>query len=201
MSIPKVSTVVSGVIDVRELERLRTGYQLLSQAIDAPDAELLAPTFLREAEVFFPEIEEKAKFVEIVKSFQTQPLQTLQERHTQLFELNKKITLYATYYRFEDSRERGGVLAKLKMLYEMFGVSLDQSELTDYLPTMLEFLAYGDWDNDHGRLEDMNLLFSVLEDGTYEILQHAKDLTNEPYIDLVRVIRSVLRYAVIREQK
>ncbi|EUJ46011.1 hypothetical protein [Listeria rocourtiae] len=50
-----------------------------------------------------------------------------------------------TFYKFEDARERGQMLAKLKVLYEMFGLLPDDAELTDYLPLMLEFIDAGDW--------------------------------------------------------
>ncbi len=188
------------MIDVVELERLRKSFLLLSQAIDFPDREVLY--LANEAERVVPDLPEKAALLAILNEFAATPLQELQEDYTRIFELNKRITLYATYYKLEDSRERGGVLAKLKMLYEMFGVELDLSEMTDYLPTMLEFLAVGKWSNGpviDARIEDLQLLFSVLEDGTYEILAHAKELENEPYIRLVRLIRVILRYCVKHE--
>jgi nitrate reductase delta subunit len=197
----KASTEEFGVISISELERLRKGFLLLAQAVDFPDAEVQSADFAAEVNEFFPEIAEKAQFLEILNDFQGLGFQELQESYTSLFELNKRVTLYCTYYRFEDSRERGGVLAKLKMLYEMFGVELEQAEMTDYLPTMLEFLGLGIWTDGpvvDARIEDMNLLFSVLEDGTYEILQHAKERSEEPYIKLVRLIRSLLRYCVVK---
>lgn len=198
---PKVSTEEFGVIDVLELERLRKGFLLLSQAIDFPDEEVRSLAFSQEVAQFFPEISEKAQFLNVLEHFQAQSLQELQEAYTGLFELNKRVTMYCTYYRFEDSRERGGVLAKLKMLYEMFGVELDQAEMTDYLPTMLEFLGLGEWVNgavQDARIEDLNLLFSVLEDGTYEILKQAKEEADGPYLELIRVIRSSLRYCLVK---
>ncbi|MCL2112370.1 MAG: nitrate reductase molybdenum cofactor assembly chaperone [Streptococcaceae bacterium] len=189
-----------GVINVRELERLRKSFLLLSQAIDFPDDEVRSQEFAMEVLKNFPQIPEKNQFLSVLKEFQAKSLQELQENYTGLFELNKRITMYCTYYRFEDSRERGGILAKLKMLYEMFGVELDMAEMTDYLPTMLEFLGLGVWTDgpvEDTRIEDLNLLFSVLEDGTYEILKQAEELVDEPYLDLVRLIRSSLRYCII----
>ncbi|MGY3730055.1 nitrate reductase molybdenum cofactor assembly chaperone [Lactococcus termiticola] len=188
------------MISAQKLEELRNAYLILAQMMDFPEEELLTSDFLAEVKGLFPETEEKAEVIAILEALQGKNLMVLKEEYTGIFELNKRITLYTTYYRFDDSRERGGVLAKLKMLYEMFGVSLDAAELTDYLPSMLEFLGMGEWAGDE-RLEDLQLLFDVLEDGTYEILQAAKEIQDEPYIRLISVIRNTLRYALINERK
>lgn len=184
-----------GVIDAGELEKNREAYALLSQAIDFPTAALLSEHFREEVLQEYPESAEKEVFLSLLDELGEFTLQDLQEHHTSLFELNKQMTLYTTYYRFEDSKERGTVLAKLKMLYEMFGASLEQAELTDYLPAMLEFLAIGEWDKDT-RINDLSLLFSVMEDGTYELLQRAKEHKEDVYLRLIRLIRSELRKCV-----
>lgn len=98
----------------------------------------------------------------------------------------------------QDSRERGTVLAKLKMLYEMFGVSIEGSELSDYLPMMLEFLAYGDFDGDY-RKQDFKLAFQVIEDGTFELLKNAQAEIDDPYFQLIKVIRAELRSCIEME--
>lgn len=183
------------MIDAAELEKNREAYALLSQAIDFPTAELLSDDFRQEVLRTYPESSTKNEFLHLIDEFQRFDLQALQEHHTSLFELNKQMTLYTTYYRFEDSKERGTVLAKLKMLYEMFGASLEQAELTDYLPAMLEFLSIGDWDED-ARINDLSLLFSVMEDGTYELLQRSKEQKEDVYLRLIRLIRSELRKCV-----
>ena len=40
------------------------------------------------------------------------------------------------------------MLAKLKVLYEMFGLKMIDNELSDYLPLMLQFLQVARWEND-----------------------------------------------------
>ena len=184
-------------IDVNQLEKLRKSFALLSQAIDFPDADTQKLT--GEAQVYFPDSPEKIELISILQSFATTDLQDLKEDYTRLFELNRRLTLYTTYYKFEDSRERGTVLSKLKMLYEMFGVSLDMAEMTDYLPTMLEFLSLGQWSDGpviDARIEDLQLLFSVLEDGTYELLRQGQEFANEPYLKLITVIRQTLKTCI-----
>jgi len=180
--------VGSGVIDLEAVRQLQSTFAVLSQIIDYPEGE-------------FPETE-NAELQSLINELRQFDLIALQEKYSTLFELNKRLTLYMTYYRFEDSRERGTILAKLKMLYEMFGVSLDKAELTDYLPAMLEFLAVADFEGEAGkRVEDLKLLFSVLEDGTYELLQHAKEFEEEPYIRLIHLIRIILRKCIINKKE
>lgn len=187
-----------GVIDLRQIENLREAFGFLSQLSDFPDEELMSAEFLTDFQENFPEIDEKEVLLALVKRLQEQPLQELQADYSSIFELNKRLTLYLTYYRLGDSKEQGNVLSKLKMLYEMFGLHLEKAELTDYLPTMLEFLATADFSNEtENRLNDLSLLFSILEDGTFELLNASKDLEGEPYITLLVLIRQILSTCVL----
>ena len=97
-----------------------------------------------------------------------------------------------------DSRERGTVLAKLKMLYEMFGVAEATSELSDYLPLLLDFLACGDYLDDPRRV-DLQLALSVIEDGTYNLLANAAADSDNPYIKLIQVTRNIIGSCVKAE--
>ena len=182
----RLSTEGFGVIKTNDIRELSAEFDLMSRLIDYPTEELAELSADKDSELS-----------EILCQLQAQPLQELQEHYIELFEMNKKMTLYLTFYRFEDSRERGGMLAKLKMLYEMFGVSLPNAELTDFLPAMLEFLSVGDFEDESPeRLRDLELLFSVMEDGTYQLLQAFKGIENEPYHDLIQYIRRILRRCV-----
>ena len=67
-------------------------------------------------------------------------MEEIEELYVQTFDFQSKSTLYMTFYKFEDGRERGQMLAKLKETYEMFGLGIAGSELSDYLPLMCEFL-------------------------------------------------------------
>ena len=44
-----------------------------------------------------------------------------------------------TFNKFDTQKERGQMLAKLKVLYEMFGLKMVDNELSDFLPLMLQF--------------------------------------------------------------
>ena len=72
------------------------------------------------------------------------------------------------------------MLAKLKVLYEMFGLKMVDNELSDYLPLMLQFLHVASWQNDPRAEGNIELVIMIIEDGTYEMANHlAQD--NNPY--------------------
>src|SRR5690606_12637516 len=75
-------------------------------------------------------------------------LDEIQEMYTDIFDFDKDSTLFMTYFKFEDAKERGQMLAKLKVSYEMFGLEMPDSELSDFLPLICEFLYAAEWMGD-----------------------------------------------------
>jgi nitrate reductase delta subunit len=65
----------------------------------------------------------------------------LQERYTAAFEMNPATTLNITYHIWGDGEKRAGALSRLQQLYAHAGYAKTSTELPDYLPLMLEFLA------------------------------------------------------------
>jgi nitrate reductase delta subunit len=65
----------------------------------------------------------------------------LQQHYVEVFDLNRRCSLYVTFYGDGDRRQRGVALLRLKRLYRAAGLPLEGSELPDYLPVMLEFAA------------------------------------------------------------
>lgn len=57
------------------------------------------------------------------------------------FDLRRRRSLYLTYYRYGDTRERGGALAALAGTYKAAGFTLASGELPDFLPALLELAA------------------------------------------------------------
>ena len=74
-----------------------------------------------------------------------------------------------TFNKFDTQKERGQMLAKLKVLYEMFGLKMVDNELSDFLPLMLQFLQVADFKNDSRAQENLKLVIMIIEDGTYEM--------------------------------
>jgi nitrate reductase delta subunit len=62
-------------------------------------------------------------------------------QYVDTFDLGRRRTLYLTYYRHGDTRERGLALAALADVYRAAGFRLCPGELPDYLPALLELAA------------------------------------------------------------
>lgn len=177
-----------GVINIDCLDERRLCFKYLSRLLDYPEQDILDKKFLDDFDREYPNTDQKLLVRDWIVNMQSETLFDLKREYTDLFELNKRFTLYFSYYKFEDSRQRGSVIAKLKMLYEMFGFSIEGTELADYLPLMLEFLYLGDWDNDD-RQQDIELVFQVIEDGTFNILKNRVEYEGEAYLDLISILR------------
>jgi nitrate reductase molybdenum cofactor assembly chaperone NarJ/NarW len=61
--------------------------------------------------------------------------------YVETFDLRRGTSLYLTYYRHGDTRERGMALAALVDTYREAGFSLAPGELPDHLPALLELAA------------------------------------------------------------
>ncbi|MBT2283964.1 nitrate reductase molybdenum cofactor assembly chaperone [Paenibacillus polymyxa] len=64
-----------------------------------------------------------------------------QDSYVRTFDFDKKCNLYLTYALHGDERDRGPALIELKRRYEAAGFYMEVSELPDYLPMVLEFVA------------------------------------------------------------
>lgn len=127
-------------------------------------------------------------------------LDDIQEVYTETFDFEKKTTLYMTYNKLTEQKERGQMLARLKVLYEMFGLEMPKSELSDFLPLMLEFLYAPEWIGDSRAQESLTLVVMVIEDGTYELMKVLAQ-KNSPYFHLIKALRETLKSCVIEQEK
>lgn len=125
-------------------------------------------------------------------------LDEIQEMYTDTFDFQKDCTLFMTYFKFEDAKERGQMLAKLKVLYEMFGLEMPESELSDFLPLMCEFLYAAEWLGDPRSEQSFSMLIAVLEDGTFHLLQSLKK-HESPYFHLVKGLRETFKACIEQE--
>ncbi|WP_125711728.1 nitrate reductase molybdenum cofactor assembly chaperone [Companilactobacillus kedongensis] len=177
------------MINIEKLNSLKQGFVYLSRLLDYPNESLLTDDFVNDFKAEYAETPSKDKLLNIIYEIQRYSLEDLKTHYVSLFELNNRYTLYMSYYKMTDSRQRGQLLAKLKMLYEMFGVRINGTEMSDYLPLMLEFLAFSDWKNDD-RQQDLKLLFSVIEDGTFNLLENSKVQSEDMYFEVIKIVRA-----------
>jgi nitrate reductase molybdenum cofactor assembly chaperone NarJ/NarW len=187
------------VINFTKLNQLKDVFIALSRLLDYPDQETFAPEF-RRALTTNPALtpDQQAIFGELFDQLNQGTLLEQESHFASLFEMNRRYTLYMSYYKMTDSRERGTIIAKLKMMYEMFGVAESTSELADYLPMLLEFFAYGDFMDDQ-RQGDLQLALGVIEDGTYSLLQNALPDADDPYMQLIKAVRELIRSCIETE--
>lgn len=133
-----------------------------------------------------------AEVVAYREQIQSYTLTEIKQLYTDTFDFNKQAPLYMTYNKFDTQKERGQMLAKLKVLYEMFGLEMVDNELSDYLPLMLEFLYAAQWQNDDRAEGNIKFIIMVIEDGSYAMLQQLREM-DSPYAPLIKGLRETLK--------
>ncbi|CAJ1003948.1 MULTISPECIES: nitrate reductase molybdenum cofactor assembly chaperone [Brevibacillus] len=68
-----------------------------------------------------------------------------QEQYVRTFDFGRTTNLYLTYEQHGEERERGAALLAWKRRYAEAGFILEDGELADYLPLVLEFAASASW--------------------------------------------------------
>lgn len=130
---------------------------------------------------------------------QNYSFEQIEEMYVKTFDFQKDTTLYMTFYKYEDSRERGALLVRLKQAYELFGLAIEGTELSDYLPLMCEFLYAAPWQgHEQQAASGLDLMLAVMEDGTYHLL-NALEKADSPYFHLIKGLRETFKVCVIQE--
>jgi nitrate reductase delta subunit len=111
------------------------------------------------------------------------PALVLQQEYVETFDLQKRSSLYLTFFTHGDTRKRGQELLRLKRLYRSAGFVLEGGELPDYLPLVLEFTAL---DREHGEwvLREHRAGLELLH-------MHLRD-RGSPYAELLEAVRAGL---------
>lgn len=186
----RISTGGSGVIDFNRLAEYKELFKFFSVHFDYPEKLTFHPkSFAVKEEV--PEMV-KNHIEAYEKHVMELSLDENREEYIHTFDFEKKNSLFMTYANFEDGKERGQMLAKLKVLYEMFGLEMPDNELSDYLPLMCEFIYAGDWENDDRKEGSFSLLIGVIEDGSYHLLKSLEKQESH-YTPLVKALRETFK--------
>jgi nitrate reductase delta subunit len=69
------------------------------------------------------------------------PLVRIQETYTRTFDLSSDTSLYLTYHKWGEGKERGESLLRLKQAYRAAGYEVLSGELPDFFPLVLEFFS------------------------------------------------------------
>lgn len=184
------------MIDLQELYKYKNSFGFFAEQLSYPEKLTFHPNVFEDTfGASHPAYEHVKVYWDNIHNYS---LDDIQEIYVQTFDFQKSATLYMTYFKFEDAKERGQMLAKLKVMYEMFGLNMPEAELSDYLPLICEFLYAAEWLGDARAKDSFNILFAVLEDGTYNLIKALEEL-NSPYFPLVKGIRETIKACLIRE--
>lgn len=187
----------SGVIDLDKLYEQKDIFGFFSEHLSYPEE---SPFYLDGVEdhiarshPFFSDIQKYWNEMHDIS------LDELQMMYTEIFDFQKDATLFMTYVKFEDAKERGQMLARLKVLYEMFGLHMEKGELADLLPLMCEFIYAAEWKGDQRADQSFSLLLAVLEDGSYHLM-NALEKYESPYVHLIRGMRKAFKSCITQEE-
>lgn len=185
------------MIDLDKLYEEKSIFGFFSEHLSYPEE---SPFHFEQLEKHIPP--SHPSFFDVKKYWETmqhKSLDELQTMYTEVFDFQKDATLFMTYVKYEDSKERGQMLARLKVLYEMFGLNMSKGELADLLPLMCEFVYAAEWKGDPRAEQSFSLLFAVLEDGSYHLMQ-ALEKYESPYFDLIKGMREAFKACVIHKE-
>lgn len=181
------------VINLQKLYQYQESLGYLGQQINFPEKLTLHPKVFEDTiDDSHPAYEDLCAFRQVMMNYSLSEIKAI---YTDTFDFSKSYPLYMTYNRFDTQKERGQMLAKLKVLYEMFGLKMIDNELSDYLPLMLQFLQIAKWENDPRAEDNLQLIIMIIEDGTYEMTNElAKN--NNPYAYVIKALRKTLKTCI-----
>nr|WP_225942109.1 nitrate reductase molybdenum cofactor assembly chaperone [Sporosarcina limicola] len=187
----------SGVIDLQKLYNEKHAFGFFAHQLTYPEKLSFHPSVLEESfDSSHPAYEDVETYWGRMHELS---MDDIQEMYTYTFDFQKDSTLFMTFVKYEDAKERGQMLAKLKVLYEMFGLNMPDSELSDFLPLMCEFIYAAEWVGDPRAEQSFSMLLAVMEDGTYNLMK-ALEKYNSPYFHLIKGIRETFKSCIRQEE-
>jgi nitrate reductase delta subunit len=152
-----------------------------------PDGDVLAalPTVRAATPSLPPSVRERLDaFCDLLATLgDGRDLRDLQARYVATFDLKRRCAMYLSYYAAGDTRRRGTALVAFVEAYRAAGWEITESELPDYLPTVLEFSA-------RTQCEDAAIAAGLLashRDGI-EVLRAALEQQASPWTGLVEAV-------------
>ncbi len=165
-------------------------YNILARLLDYPDAELMEN---------LPEIscglngspdvsgQERDTLTQLISWMQLHDLTGLQENYVQTFDMAPEHDLHLTHHLFGDDSGRGPALIDLSEHYKSSGLEMEDGEIPDFLPLILEYVSTLDEMQARVFLGDAAKVLVVLA----ENLEKA----GSPYARLLRIVESRGRLA------
>jgi len=119
-------------------------FKVLSALITYPSVELQAAApdmraALRDEDIISGRAQQALNL--LIDEIASGDLLDLQERYVDLFDRGRSLSLHLFEHVHGESRDRGQAMVDLQALYEKSGLTIGSSELPDFIPLFLEFLA------------------------------------------------------------
>ncbi len=163
---------------------MKSVFLSLSRVLSYPDEKLLsqARSIEKLISVLKPEI--SGEYAEFHNWFVSQPLLELQKNYVEIFDQKRSSCLYLTFYLNGDTRQRGMALWRFAQKYKEFGFELDNGELPDFLPAVLEF----------GATVDLGSSLKLLQGHQRALLVLLESLKTQEsqYVHLLKILMQVL---------
>jgi nitrate reductase delta subunit len=119
----------------------RLVWRITALLLDYPSAQNVAlADQLTAAATELPDVA-RTPVISFLRHFSTADPMRLAAEYVETFDLRRRASLHLTYYAYGDTRKRGMALLRFKHAYRQAGIEIDDRELPDYLPMVLEFAA------------------------------------------------------------
>lgn len=83
----------------------------------------------------------KMQLHKLLSELAARDIYDLQERYVLLFDRTRSLSLHLFEHVHGESRDRGQAMIDLKQMYEKHGLEIEASELPDFVPIFLEYVA------------------------------------------------------------
>jgi nitrate reductase delta subunit len=162
-------------------------YKILSALLEYPDQELIDHLPEIRAEIgkcLDVDATENGAILKLLDHLADTPLTELQAAYVKTFDMTPEHSLHLTHHLFGDDNDknRGPALIDLGELYKDYGVKVMTNELPDYLPLVLEFVAFLEDEEATAFLSDANKVLTVLAKNL--------DKAQSPYAPLLSIVKS-----------
>ena len=160
-------------------------YTILSRLLDYPTGELLEHLpeiigMLNDDPAVTPK--EREDLMQLISWMQVHDLTGMQGDYVQTFDMTPEHDLHLTHHLFGDDSGRGPALIDLSEHYKAAGLAVDEKEIPDYLPLILEYVSTLDEMQARVFLGDAAKVLKVLS----ENLEKAES----PYARLLRIVEN-----------
>ncbi len=160
-------------------------YTILARLLDYPDEELMEnlPEIMQILKQD-PDIsaQERDAVMQLISWMQLHDLTGLQGQYVQTFDMTPEHDLHLTHHLFGDGNGRGPALIDLSEHYKSTGLEMEDGEIPDYLPLILEYVSTLDELQAQVFLGDASKVIKVLAENL--------EMKESPYARLLRIVEN-----------